>query len=56
MQLNQRLGELGRVGWRINRGLRLTSTSSRVANKLAWLMALPFRVVTHMLVMRGQAV
>ena len=56
MQLNQRLGQLGRAQWCINHGLRLTPTSSRVANKLAWLMALPFRVVTHMLVMRGQAV
>lgn len=55
-RLNRRLGQIGRVQWRISRWLRLTPTSTPLAIRLAWLMALPFRAVTHRLVMRVQAV
>jgi hypothetical protein len=55
-RLNRRLAQIGRVQWRINRWLRLTPASSPVAIRLAWLMALPFRALTHRLVMRMQAV
>ncbi|HZY41896.1 MAG TPA: S24/S26 family peptidase [Anaerolineae bacterium] len=55
-QLNQRLGQIGRVHWRINRWLRLAPALSPLAIRLAWLIALPFRALAHMLVMRVQAV
>jgi hypothetical protein len=55
-QLNQRLGQIGRVHWRSNRWLRLTPASPPLAMRLAWLIALPFRAVAHILVMRVPAV
>jgi signal peptidase I len=55
-QLNQRLGQIGRVHWRINRWLRLAPASSPLAIRLAWLIALPFRALAHLLVMRLPAV
>ena len=55
-QLNQRLGQLGRIHWRINRRLCLTPASPPLAIRLAWLIALPFRAVAHGLVLRTQAI
>jgi hypothetical protein len=55
-QLNRRLGQIGRVHRRINRRLRLAPTSSPVAIRLAWLIALPFRALAHGLVMRMPAI
>lgn len=54
-QLNQRLGQIGRAQGRINRWLRLTPASPPLAIRLAWLSALPFRALAHILVMRVQA-
>jgi signal peptidase I len=55
-QLNQRLGQIGRVHRRINRWLRLTPASPPLAIRLAWLIALPFRALAHRLVMQVPAV
>ena len=55
-QLNRRLGQIGRAHWRISRWLRLAPTSSPLAISLAWLIALPFRALAHMLAMRVQAI
>jgi hypothetical protein len=54
-QLNRRLSYLSRVQWRLSRWLRLTPNSPPPAIRLAWLLALPFRALTHMLVMLAQA-
>ncbi len=53
-QLNQRLGQIGRVQWRINRALRVTSASARLLVRLAWLIALPLRAARRWLVWRRQ--
>jgi signal peptidase I len=55
-QLNQRLGQIGRGHWRSNRWLRLTPASPPLAIRLAWLMALPFRALAHILVMRVEVI
>lgn len=55
-RLNQRLGQLGRMQRRIHRRLNLTSTSSPIGIRLAWLMGLAFRVWAHLLVLRTQIV
>jgi signal peptidase I len=55
-QLNRRLGQIGRMHRRINRWLRLTPASPPLAIRLAWLIALPFRAMAHILVMQMQAV
>jgi signal peptidase I len=47
--LNDRLGRLGRAHWRMTRLLRLSSSSPRWLIKLARLAAIPFRVVTHLM-------
>ena len=51
-QLNHRLGQIGRVHWRINRAVGVTTTSSRLMIRFAWLIALPLRAVAHGLVLR----
>lgn len=48
VQLNQRLGRLNRVPWRVHCALRLTPTSSPLGIRLAWLIGLPFRVLAHL--------
>lgn len=53
-QLNHRLGQIGRVHWRINRALGVTAASSRLMIRLAWLIALPFRVMGHLIVRLAQ--
>jgi signal peptidase I len=52
-RLNHRLGQIGRVHWRINRWLRLTPASASLSIRSAWLIALPFRALIHLLVMRS---
>ncbi len=51
--LNDRLGRLGRAHWRMTRLLRLSGSSPRWLIKLAWLVAVPFRVVTRLVLARA---
>lgn len=54
-QLNQRLGQIGRAPERLQRWLSITPASPPLAIRLAWLTALPFRAVAHILALRAQA-
>ena len=51
--LNDRLGRVGRAHWRMTRRLRLSRSSPRWLIKLAWLVAVPFRVVTRLVLARA---
>ncbi len=53
-QLNHRLGQIGRVHWQINRAVGVTAASSRLMIRFAWLIALPFRVMGHLMVRLAQ--
>lgn len=55
VQLNQRLGRLNRAPWRIQRAVRLTPTSSSLGIRVAWLIGLPFRALSHIVARQVRA-
>jgi hypothetical protein len=55
VQLNHRLGRLGRAQRRIQQALHLTPTSALVGIRLAWLIGLPFRALAHIFVRQVRA-
>ncbi len=50
LALNRRLGQTSRIQWNITHRLRLSASSSRGRIRLAWLIALPFRVAARLMV------
>ena len=55
VRLSRRLAQLGRVQWRIQRGLHLTPGASPLSGRLAWLIGLPLRVLSHLIARQVRA-
>jgi len=54
-QLNRWMARLSRTQWHIQRALRLTPTSAPFGIRLAWLIGLPFRALSHIVARQMRA-